>query len=457
MIGIQPLPSEVVNLIAAGEVIDSLAAVVRELVENSLDAGATRIIVSVYPQQWRVRIADNGCGMDLLNLKAAATAHSTSKIRSCEDLWKISSLGFRGEALHSLAQLAELEILSRSAAGEGWCVKYNSQGQAAQVETVAIAPGTVVTVSNLFAAWAERRQGMPSVAQQIKAVQTTIVQVALCHPHVTWQVWQSDREWFTLCPGATTQHLLPQILRQVRLSDLQHLKVEIPTPSCEGVMGRWGDGAMGGQGENGRFIIDRSSSIVHPSFTSDIELYFDIEAQPELNLDYMLGVLVVDRSSKTETFHSLLAEKPEDEASIWEKFIEIVSQYPQAPIFHFFSYEVDTVIRLAKLYQTPTQTIQPLLDRFVDIYEYITQTVALPVESYALKAIARWLGFEWRDPQANGSQCIYWYDQWLATGDRTFLNSIQIYNEDDCRATRHVKDWLETFIQERGLVGTGVD
>jgi uncharacterized protein len=63
-----------------------------------------------------------------------------------------------------------------------------------------------------------------------------------------------------------------------------------------------------------------------------------------------------------------------------------------------------------------------------------------------LKAIARWIGFEWRDPQASGSQCIYWYDQWLATGDRTFLETIQRYNEDDCRATRHVKDWLENFV-----------
>ena len=234
MISIQPLPSEVVNLIAAGEVIDSLAAVVRELVENALDAKATRVVVSLSPQQWRVRVADNGCGMDLLNLKAAATAHSTSKIRNCEDLWKIVSLGFRGEALHSLAQLAELEIYSRSAiANEGWRVVYDSQGQAAQVKTVAIAPGTVVTVSNLFAAWAERRQGMPAVAQQMKAVQTTIQQIALCHPHVTWQVWQNEREWFTLCPGATTGHLLPQILRQVRLSDLQHLKVEVPTPTSE--------------------------------------------------------------------------------------------------------------------------------------------------------------------------------------------------------------------------------
>ena len=88
---IQALPTEVVYLITAGEVIDSLASVVRELVENSLDAGATRIVVSLYAaQQWRIRVADNGCGMNLDDLQQAAAAHSTSKIRSSADLWKIN-------------------------------------------------------------------------------------------------------------------------------------------------------------------------------------------------------------------------------------------------------------------------------------------------------------------------------------------------------------------------------
>jgi uncharacterized protein len=186
----------------------------------------------------------------------------------------------------------------------------------------------------------------------------------------------------------------------------------------------------------------------HQPLATHIELFFDIEAQPDLNLDYMLGVLVLDRQTQTETFHSLLAETPQEEALIWQQFLELVWQYPQAPIFHFFSYEVDTVKRLAQLYQTPKELIRPILERFVDVYEQVTQTVALPVESYALKAIARWIGFEWRDPQASGSQCIYWYDQWLATGDRTFLDTIQRYNEDDCRATRHVKEWLEQFVQD---------
>lgn len=235
---IKTLPEEVVRLIAAGEVIDSLAAVVRELVENALDASATRINISIWPAQWRVRVADNGIGMDLTDLHCCATAHSTSKICSLEDLWKITSLGFRGEALHSLATLAELEILSRpngqaspeqfqTKSDEGWRVTYNRQGEPIEVATVAIAPGTVVTVSNLFGNWPVRRQGLPSLAQQMRAVQATIQQIALCHPRVTWQVLQNDRLWFTLSPGTIAQ-VLPQILREVRLSDLQQMDLDVP-------------------------------------------------------------------------------------------------------------------------------------------------------------------------------------------------------------------------------------
>lgn len=229
---IKTLPKEVVNLIAAGEVIDSLAAVVRELVENSLDAGATRVAVSLWFDQWRVQVADNGMGMSLDDLQQAASAHSTSKICTTDDLWKITSLGFRGEALHSLAAVAQLEILSQLAGTfESWRVVYDSQGQPVEVEATAIAPGTVVIVSNLFGNWPVRRKGLPPVPQQMRAVQGIIHNIALCHPHVTWQVQQNGRPWFAICPGKTAQQILPQILKQVRQSDLQYLTVEIPTPS----------------------------------------------------------------------------------------------------------------------------------------------------------------------------------------------------------------------------------
>lgn len=222
---IQPLPIDVVHLIAAGEVIDSLAAVVRELVENALDAGATRITVSVWADQWRVRVADNGTGMTQDDLQQAAQPHSTSKIRDRSDLFQIHSLGFRGEALHSLAQLSNLEILSRAAdSTQGLRVRYSSEGIPEQIETVAIAPGTIVIVDRLFEAWEARRDALPSTTQQLKAVQAMVYQLALAHPKVTWQVYQNDRLWFNLWAGNSARDLLPQLLKEVRIEDLKELR-----------------------------------------------------------------------------------------------------------------------------------------------------------------------------------------------------------------------------------------
>jgi uncharacterized protein len=182
--------------------------------------------------------------------------------------------------------------------------------------------------------------------------------------------------------------------------------------------------------------------------TEPVELYFDIEAEPELQLDYLLGVLVVDRRSHTETFHPLLAEHPQDEATIWQQFLDLVWLYPDAPIFHFSDYEVETVKRLAKLYNTPLWQLRPLLSRFVDVHQQVMNTVTLPVESYSLKHLARWLGFEWRDSGITGSQCVCLYDQWLKTGDRSLLDVILRYNADDCHATYHLKNWLVNFLQD---------
>lgn len=180
-----------------------------------------------------------------------------------------------------------------------------------------------------------------------------------------------------------------------------------------------------------------------------VELFFDIEAQPDLDIDYLLGVLVVDRIQDTQIFYPFLAEQPQDEGKIWQKFLDLVWRYPDAPIFHFSEYEVDTVKRLAKLYDTPRSQFKPLLPRFVDVHKQVMSSVMLPVESYSLKHLARWLGFEWRDATVTGSQCVCLYDRWLATGDREVLDVIQRYNEDDCRATYHLKAWLFDFLQDR--------
>ncbi|MEM9212806.1 MAG: DNA mismatch repair endonuclease MutL [Cyanobacteria bacterium P01_F01_bin.150] len=235
---IQPLPSDVINLIAAGEVIDSLAAGVRELVENAIDAGATRVNVSVYPQQWTLRVVDNGAGMTLDNLQQAAAAHSTSKIQNSQDLLCINSLGFRGEALHSLAQLGNLCICSRTPNTDaGWQLTYSHQGEALSTTTVAIAPGTIITVKDIFDTWPARRNVLPHRSQQLRQIQLTLYHLALCHPHITWQVDQHDRDWFSIYPGKTAKSILPQLVHTVQPSDLCEAKIQNPKSKIDLVFG----------------------------------------------------------------------------------------------------------------------------------------------------------------------------------------------------------------------------
>ncbi len=180
--------------------------------------------------------------------------------------------------------------------------------------------------------------------------------------------------------------------------------------------------------------------------SAPVELYFDIESAPDLELIYLHGVLVVDHAAQRETFHALVAETPGQEAQAWQQFLDLVMAYPTAPIYHFCPYEAQTVRKLCQQYgPLGERELGQLLDRFVDIHWAVTEAVILPIESYALKPMARWVGFEWRDPEANGAQSICWYEEWMATGNRAALEAILRYNEDDCWATYRVKQWLGEF------------
>lgn len=239
---IQPLPPDVINIIAAGEVIDSFAAVVRELAENAIDAQATRLSLQISLERWQVQIADNGHGMNLANLQQCAQPHSTSKIHSSDDLWRITSLGFRGEALHSIAQLAALEIRSRTqdVAQAGWHMIYDRAGKVTHQEAVAIAPGTIITVSELFGNVPVRRQGLPDMSQQLKEIQGIIQHLALCHPEINWAVEVERQPWLQILPGQTAQDILPQFLRRVQPTDLgyvQHAVSDYPDAQIQLVLG----------------------------------------------------------------------------------------------------------------------------------------------------------------------------------------------------------------------------
>ncbi len=229
---IQVLDRQLVDLIAAGEVIDSPLAVVRELVENALDAGADRILVRLGLEQWQLEVWDNGEGMTFEELKSCALPHATSKIQSLEDLQQIKTLGFRGEALHSLAQVAQLTINSRSGAATdcGWRSRYTAQGQPSPPEPVAIAVGTRVEVRELFANFPQRRQAFAHPNSLIKSIVSYLQKLALCHPGITWQLWQGERLRLSISPGTNPQAILLQCLKSLVAGQLGSIDQELCGP-----------------------------------------------------------------------------------------------------------------------------------------------------------------------------------------------------------------------------------
>ncbi|HBY08320.1 MAG TPA: DNA mismatch repair protein MutL, partial [Chloroflexi bacterium] len=148
---IRILPDEVASQIAAGEVVERPASVVKELIENSLDAGASHISVSVEDAGKRlIEIADNGAGIPEAELPLAVTRHATSKLASAEDLFHIETLGFRGEALASVGSVSRLTITSRPKAAEMGAVLQVDGGHTQKSQPVGAPAGTVIRVEDLF-------------------------------------------------------------------------------------------------------------------------------------------------------------------------------------------------------------------------------------------------------------------------------------------------------------------
>jgi len=203
---IQVLPPQLVNQIAAGEVIERPASVVKELLENSLDARARSIEVDIEQGgKQRIRVRDDGSGIRRQELSLALSRHATSKIASLEDLEKVDSLGFRGEALPSIASVSRLQLSSRTAGDDsGWMVQGDGSDRQLEAAPVAHLPGTTVDVKDLFFNTPARRKFLRAESTEFKHIENVVRRIALsCFP-VAVKLQHNQRPVFHL-PAATTR------------------------------------------------------------------------------------------------------------------------------------------------------------------------------------------------------------------------------------------------------------
>ncbi|WP_294600830.1 DNA mismatch repair endonuclease MutL [uncultured Rikenella sp.] len=227
---IQILPHTVANQIAAGEVVQRPASMVKELMENAVDAGAKSVSVVVRDGgKSLVQVIDDGCGMAARDAVVCFARHATSKIRESEDLFALRTFGFRGEALASIASVAEVELRTRREEDEvGTLVTIAGGTEAdARTESVSCPKGTQITVRNLFFNTPARRKFLKANPTETKQVITEFQRVALCHPETAFTLVADDKTLFSLAPGGLRQRITAVVGRK---TGDKLLDVEVDTP-----------------------------------------------------------------------------------------------------------------------------------------------------------------------------------------------------------------------------------
>ena len=198
---IRQLPTSMINKIAAGEVIERPASVVKELVENSIDAGATRIDVAVDKGGTElIRIVDNGCGIEPDQLPLALASHATSKIADAQDLFQIRTFGFRGEAMASIAEISQMVVRSRTHDNTEGAEIRSDGGVFSPVGPCGHPPGTSIEIRNLFFNTPVRRKYLRSNQTELGHVTETFLRLAIPHPKVHFTLKHNDRVIHDLPP-----------------------------------------------------------------------------------------------------------------------------------------------------------------------------------------------------------------------------------------------------------------
>jgi len=292
---IQLLPDHLANQIAAGEVIQRPASAVKELLENAIDAGATDIQLIVKDAgKELIQVVDNGSGMSPMDARMSFERHATSKIRHIDDLFSIRTMGFRGEALASIAAVAQVELKTRRQEDEVGTILVIEASEVLKQEPVACPPGTNFSIKNLFYNVPARRKFLKSNTSELKHIVDEFTRVAMAYPQIAFRLFHNNTEQFHLSSGNLKTRII-DLLGNRSEKNLVPVEEDTELLRISGFIGK-PESATRTRGNqfifvNGRFI--RSAYLNH-AVTTAFEGLIDKESFPFYVLFFELDPRRVD-------------------------------------------------------------------------------------------------------------------------------------------------------------------
>lgn len=317
------LPDSIANQIAAGEVIQRPASVVKELVENSIDAGAEHIQISIKGAgRSLIKVTDDGKGMSPTDARMAFERHATSKIRSSEDLFSLTTMGFRGEALPSIAAISQLEVKSRQKEDELGTLLVISGSEFEKQEVVACGVGTSISVKNIFFNVPARRKFLKSNDTERRNILTELERIALVHPDIEFLLIENDVETIRL-PKSGLKNRIAQLEGKNIIQQLIELEVETTLGKIYGYVSR---PEYARKTKANQFFFVNNRYIRHPYFHRAIVTAFEQLISPNEKPSYFI-YFEVDPESLDVNIHPTKTEvKFENEQALWQILMVTVKE-----------------------------------------------------------------------------------------------------------------------------------
>ena len=312
---IQLLPDSVANQIAAGEVIQRPASVVKELVENSVDAGATHIdVLIVDAGRTSIQVIDDGKGMSETDARLSFERHATSKIRQADDLFSLHTMGFRGEALPSIAAVAQVELRTRTADDEIGTHLSISASRFKGQEPCSCQQGSNFLVENLFFNVPARRKFLKSNATELSNILAAFERIVLVYPSISFTLRSNGVELFNLRQGSQMQRIVEVFGKKIN-SDLLPLKVDTTMCRINGYVGKPESARKKGAHQyffvNGRFMR-------HPYFNKAVMSAFDRLVPQGEQVPYFIYFEVAPDSIDVNIHPTKTEIKFDNEQAIWQ-------------------------------------------------------------------------------------------------------------------------------------------